>query len=126
MPFYYEATSHDFLDGSEKLLCSSLISLEKKDIVVLELRERFVTARIQNSVEELSALLSDEKPIEIIQKIEIRDYLQKKENKTKRLLLINEMEEKCKEVKLMETLKKYSERDEEMKSLYDSYFKLSH
>lgn len=124
MKFYYEATAQCFYDGTEKFLCEGDCELRKKDIVAIEIRGEITTAIIQNSKDELEALLSDETPREIIQKIEVAEYLIKKENKTKKLLLLREMEEKCKEVKLLETLKKYSDRDEDMKMLYNSFEKL--
>ncbi|MEG3039463.1 MAG: hypothetical protein RR788_04095 [Erysipelotrichaceae bacterium] len=125
MIFYYEATATSFYDGEEKFLCSCNQLLEKKDYVVVEIENEFMVARIKNKVDELEAMLSGANSKEVIQKIEMKEYFVKKENKVKRLLLLSEMEEKCKEVKMLETLKKYSDRDEDMKAMYEQFENLA-
>lgn len=125
MKFYYEATSDVFCDGEEKFVCVSSEELAKRDVTVLEIRGKFCIAIIANAMDELDALLMESNPKEVIQKVFVKDYLDRKTKKTKRLLLQQELEEKCKEVKMIETLKKFSKCDDEMKAMFDKFEELN-
>ncbi|MEG0359269.1 MAG: hypothetical protein RR598_08395 [Anaerorhabdus sp.] len=124
MKYYFEAVSKSYYDEEEVIICFTHEECKKKDLVVLEMNGNFIIASLQKTLEELDVLVANVRPKEIIQKVEVADYLTRKKNQTRRLLLVQEMEEKCKEVKMMETLKKYSDRDEDMKAMYESFKKL--
>lgn len=116
---YYFNTYCESLDCN--YVCSCEQKLKKQDVVVIEACSSFVTAVVEEMLEELDVLLGDYYPKEIIQFIDVTDYKKRKEALTKKALLRKQMNDRTKVVKELECFKKISGSDEIMKELLHQF-----
>lgn len=130
MKFYYNAIfTLPFEDEQRTCLCSSKIELAKGDCIILDLgaEVRIHVAYVKCKVDELEALTKgrDETIREVIQVVtELKDYLKKKENLAKSIIIRDKIEEKAKEVKFIENMRKLSSSDPELAAELALYQKL--
>lgn len=124
MNFYYDILVNEGYgyedEDTREVLCFSSNKLMPKDFVVIEFNEQLIVAKVKKSVDKLEALTSRCTPREIIQKVEITEYQKRKNNELQRTLLIQQMNDKMSEVKMMEQLKKYSDKPG-MAELYEAF-----
>lgn len=116
---YYFNTYCESLDCN--YVCSCEQKLKKQDVVVIEACSSFVTAVVEEMLEELDVLLGDYCPKEIIQFIDVTDYKKRKEALTKKALLRKQMNDRTKVVKELECFRKLSGSDEIMKELLHQF-----
>lgn len=116
---YYFNTYCESLDCN--YVCSCEQKLKKQDVVVIEACSSFVTAVVEEMLEELDVLLGDYCPKEIIQFIDVTDYKKRKEALTKKALLRKQMNDRTKVVKELECFRKISGSDEIMKELLHQF-----
>lgn len=118
--YYYKMNSYD----KEILgkIYSSETKLEKEQVVVIsDSYDCPVTAYTTERVEEYVALASDYEVEPIITIVDLKEYKKRIEAKNKRALVLKKMQEKMSEVKLIESLKKCAEKDDEMRALFKEF-----
>ncbi len=116
--FYYAAVYCDVYGDDERdLVVVHVGELKHGDIVVVELSKKFVTATIVEPIDELDIIVRRISSLQVITKVEVKEYLKKKEAIVKRASIIEELEAKSKEVKLLENLKKIATNDEDMQAM---------
>lgn len=124
MKNYYFLASHQ--DYDESFICSFREPLKPNAWIIVDLYGRGITtARINKAIDELRALTSNEEILEIIcSPQEIPEYEKRKEKRVQEVQLLRQMEEKSKEVALLEKFKKNSNVSPEFAELYNQYQKL--
>ncbi|MDQ0361556.1 hypothetical protein [Breznakia pachnodae] len=111
-------------EGTQKLY-SSKVEVEKNDVVVIppyyDEEDLPLCARVVTVISSMKALTSVETPIEIIQKVDMDEYIEKVTKEKEDIILFNKMDSKMAELKKIEQLKKYASLDPEMKKMFDEY-----
>lgn len=118
MKFYYVCESQE---NEREYVCCHNAELKTKDFIAIEVSQHFIIAKVGKRIDELDVLTNNYDAKEVIQAIDVSKYIANKEAKVKRILLMASLEDKCKEVKLLETLKKYSEKDDEMREMFSMF-----
>lgn len=122
MKFYYAAIYTDLYgDDERQFYCSYTNELKKGDVVVIEYNNHFIVCIIQEPIDELTVHAQQLDVRIVLGQIEVSEYMKAKENTIKKQVLLNEMEERAKTVKLMENMKKLSNTDSEMARLYELF-----
>lgn len=122
MKNYYQAKcSNAYTEEGYLFLCSSEQKLKKDDCVVVELDSEVSLAYITKSIDELKALTSGNEVNTIIQFVDLSVYKQQREGRLQKAILIERLEGKLREVKLIETFKKYADKDSEMQALMEMF-----
>lgn len=100
--------------------------IKKDDVVVIpNYEDNPVTATVVRLVDSFMALTSHTRVQSIIAKVDMKAYKEKRDNEIKRALVLNKMQDKMSEVQLVEKLKKYAEKDDEMRELFKEYQSLN-
>lgn len=103
---------------------SSEVTIEKESVVVVpDSYGTPTTAVISEKVEEYIALSSDNDIEPVICVVDMKAYKQLVSSKNKRSMVLKKMQDKMSEVKLIESLKKCAEKDDEMRALFKEYEK---
>jgi len=80
-----------------------------------------ITVKVVKFVNELNAITSNECIDEIIAVVDMQDYLDKKRAEYSRRKLQDKMKTEIENIKMLETLKKYSTGSPAMKELYENF-----
>ena len=121
--FYY-ATKYVPLYGEEEpqeFVCSSNEELKEGLYVVLETVGFYFLTRVCRQIDELEVIADNIKAREVIAVVDVSDYAKAKEKKIMKMKILDIMEERSKEVKLVEQMKKYAEKDDSMRELMKQY-----
>ena len=122
MKFYYAAIYADLYgDDERQFYCTSEQKLAKGMIALIEYNGQFAACRIDEPIDELEVLTKKYDVRTILGVIDVTEYLKAKENIIKKQVLLNEMEERSKEVKLMENMKKFAGTDPQMAKLLEMF-----
>lgn len=119
--FYFRLKEYD-CDYASSRVFSSDVTLEKESVVVIP--DSFgtpTTATVEEKVEEYIALASDYEVEPIICVVDMKAYKKRMNAKNKRAMVLKKMQDKMQEVKLVESLKKYAEKDDVMRTLFKEY-----
>ena len=128
MKFYYACIYKHLYEEDEDIMltCSYSQELKKEDIVVIEYCNKFIAVSIKNQLDELTVIAKRHDVREVLAKVETSEYSKKKENTIKRQQLLNQMEEKSKEVKLIENMKKCASNDPDMAKMLELFNELNY
>lgn len=101
---------------------SSNAPIEKESTVVIPDSYGVpITAIVVEKVEEYIALSNDYEVEPIICVVDMKEYKKRLSDKNKKALVLKKMQDKMGEVKLIESLKKYAEKDDSMRALFKEY-----
>lgn len=119
--FYFRLKEYD-CDYASSRVFSSDVPLEKESVVVIpDSYGTPTTATVEEKVEEYIALASDYEVEPIICVVDMKAYKKRMNAKNKRAMVLKKMQDKMQEVKLVESLKKYAEKDDVMRTLFKEY-----
>lgn len=119
--FYFRLKEYD-CDYASSRVFSSDVTLEKESVVVIpDSYGTPTTATVEEKVEEYIALASDYEVEPIICVVDMKAYKKRMNAKNKRAMVLKKMQDKMQEVKLVESLKKYAEKDDVMRTLFKEY-----
>ncbi len=122
MKFYYVANYSDLYGDDERnFICEHDHELSKGDVVVIELSGKFVTLVIEEKFDELEVLVQRLSTKKIVAVVDTKSYLHEKEKQIKKQALLQELEAKSKEVKMLESLRKIAGNDEQMREMLSKY-----
>ena len=120
MNYFYAEIANEM-----KCLYESKFEVKKGDVVVVppfyEDDELPKIAKVTKVLTEIQALTNPMQPIEIIQKVNMSEYILKLEKERDNRILLSKMKEKVSEIQLIEKMKKYANMDKEMASLFNEY-----
>lgn len=121
--YYFE--TKEFNETDTRIFKSNE-KVTKGDIVVIycNYSQHPITAEVVKIVDELTALTTRYEIDEVISVINMKNYNEKLENKKAELLLEQAMRSKIEEVKMLDTFKKFADKDPEMQSMLEHYTKL--
>ena len=106
MKYYFAETCSTYDDDTCSCVRAFEGELKKDDIVVIDYNDHFITARIKEPCDELKILTGRYDYHNALTKVEIAEYLRGKEAEVNRAMLLREMEDLSKEVKMVEQMKK--------------------
>lgn len=119
--FYFRLKEYG-CDYASSRVFSSDVTLEKESVVVIpDSYGTPTTATVEEKVEEYIALASDYEVEPIICVVDMKAYKKRMNAKNKRAMVLKKMQDKMQEVKLVESLKKYAEKDDVMRTLFKEY-----
>ena len=119
--FYFKVREYD-CDFCSESVFSSNQRLPKGSVVVIPNDyNNPTTATIVEKVEEYIALSNKNEIEQIICTVDMNEYKKRLHAKNKKALILRKMQDQLSEVKLIETLKKYSEKDDSMRALMQEY-----
>lgn len=122
MKFYYAAIYSDLYgDDERQFICSSETKLTKGTIIIIEYNNHFVTCVTDEPLDELEVLTKQYDVRQVLGHVDVTEYLKAKENIIKKQVLLNEMEERSKAVKLMESMKKLASADPQMAKMLEMF-----
>lgn len=121
MKYYFAQTCSCYDEDTTDCVCAYDGELKKGDIIVIDYNDNFVAAKVNEPCDELKVLTGryDCKPA--LTKVEIAEYIVGKEAKVNRVMLLREMEDLSKEVKMVEQMKKCAVHDQRMKDMLAKY-----
>ena len=126
MKYYFAETCSTYDDDTCSCVCAFEGELKKDDIVVIDYNDHFITARIKEPCAELKILTGRYDYHNALTKVEIAEYLRGKEAEVNRAMLLREMEDLSKEVKMVEQMKKCAAHDSRMQELLNRFEALKH
>lgn len=117
--FYYQVKE---INNQVEVLCSSNLKLQKNDVVVIpDYNNEPATARVQKEVPPYKALVSPIEAVEIIDKVQIKEWEAKLKKEVENKVLFEKMQNKINEIKVLEQLEKFAGKDAEMSELLKEY-----
>ena len=126
MKYNFAETCSTYDDDSCSCVCAFEGELKKDDIVGIDYNDHFITARIKEPCDELKILTGRYDYHNALTKVEIAEYLRGKEAEVNRAMLLREMEDLSKEVKMVEQMKKCAAHDSRMQELLNRFEALKH
>lgn len=110
------------IETQETHLCESTIALKKGDyVVVANYGDEPVTAVVEKIVSRYKALTSNECVEVIIDVVNVKAWQAQREKALENRVLLDKMQSKISEIKMVEQLEKYAGRDPEMLELLNEY-----
>ncbi|MDE8290202.1 hypothetical protein P1O00_07560 [Erysipelothrix rhusiopathiae] len=98
--------------------------INKKDYVVIpNCSDEPVTAIVVKTVSRYNALTSNETPQAIIDTIDVKGWQLRREKELDNVILLEKMQGKISQIKLLEQLEKYASRDTEMAEFLNEFKK---
>ncbi|WP_159649779.1 hypothetical protein [Erysipelothrix aquatica] len=110
------------IESGREVLCVSEKSLKKDDYIVIASYEDLpVTAVVVETISHYKAIRLNQEPEIIIDTVNVKSWLEQREEEVAKSVLLSKMQNKISEIKMVETLEKYAGRDPEMLSLLNEY-----
>lgn len=117
--FYFIARE---LEGGYNELYESNTKVKEGDFVVIpNYEDKPVTAEVVKLVSKFKALSSRELPQEIISVVDMKTWNTKREKELENNILLGKMEDKIKEISMLEKLEKFAGKDPEMLAMLQQF-----
>lgn len=124
MKYFRVSVSSVFDEDNFDCVCGFDGELKKKDLVAFDYNGTYLIGEIFNIVDELDVLSGKVSACTAIQKIDVFEYEKKRKAKVQRAMLLKEMEDVSKEVKLVENMKKLAGHNDHMSEMMRRYEEL--
>lgn len=121
MKYYFAQTCSCYNEDIIDCVCAYDGDLKKGDIIVIDYNDHFVTAQVTEPCDELKVLTGRYDSKNALIKVEVTEYVSGKEAEVNRAMLLREMEDLSKEVKMVEQMKKCAVHDPRMKEMLAKY-----
>lgn len=110
------------LEGGYNELYESNTKVKEGDFVVIpNYEDKPVTAEVLKLVSRYQALSSREQPQEIISVVDMKTWNAKREKELENNILLGKMEDKIKEITMLEKLEKFAGKDQEMLTMLQQF-----
>lgn len=124
--FYYNVTFKHVYDEDEiTILCKSDTEINSNLRIVIEFGSAYIVGKIDKPVDELTVITNRLPAYKVVACVDVSAYEKEKEEIIKKQRLLEVMEEKSKEVKLLDSLRKLADKDPDMKELLRKYEELN-
>lgn len=124
MKYFRVIATSVFQDDAFDCVCGFEGELQKNSLIAFDYSGTYLIGKVCDIVDELDVLSGKYSAYTAIQKIDVAEYEKKRKAKVQRAMLLKELEDASKEVKLVESMKKLAGHDERMSKLMKRYEEL--